>query len=39
MIKLNSINVIVVISVFNEDKIISKVIKQILFSSKSIKKK
>ena len=37
--KLNSINLIVVIPVFNEEKIISKVIEQILFGTKDIKKK
>ena len=39
MIKLNSINLIVVIPVFNEEKIISKVIEQILLGTKGIKKK
>ena len=39
MMKLNSINLIVVIPVFNEEKIISKVIEQILFGTKDIKKK
>ena len=37
--KLNSINLIVVIPVFNEEKIISKVIEQILLGTKNIKKK
>ncbi len=37
--KLNSINLIVVIPVFNEEKIISKVIEQILLGTKDIKKK
>ena len=39
MMKLNSINLIVVIPVFNEEKIISKVIEQILLGTKNIKKK
>ena len=39
MMKLNSINLIVVIPVFNEEKIISKVIEQILLGTKDIKKK
>ena len=37
--KSNSINLIVVIPVFNEEKIISKVIEQILLGTKDIKKK
>ena len=37
--KLNSINLIVVIPVFNEEKIISKVIEQILIGTEGIKKK
>ena len=39
MMKLNSINLIVVIPVFNEEKIISKVIEQTLLGTKGIKKK
>ena len=39
MMKLNSINLIVVIPVFNEEKIISKVIEQILIGTEGIKKK
>ena len=39
MMKLNSIKLIVVIPVFNEEKIISKVIEQILLGTKGIKKK
>jgi glycosyltransferase involved in cell wall biosynthesis len=37
--KSNSINLIVVIPVFNEEKIISEVIEQILSGTKDIKKK
>ena len=39
MMKLNSIDLIVVVPVFNEEKIIYKVIEQILLGTKSIKKK
>ena len=37
--ELNSINLIVVIPVFNEEKIISKVVEQILLGTEGIKKK
>mgnify|MGYP000055899477 CR=1 FL=1 len=39
MTKLNFINLIVVIPVFNEEKIISKVVEQILLGTEGIKKK
>ena len=39
MMKLNSIDLIIVVPVFNEEKIIYKVIEQILLGTKYIKKK